>query len=395
MGQEWVKLRTRRSRDGQRYSYLLDFVDEQGKRRRESLGHCDRQKAERHRAQKERELRTGDLPAEQTRLSDLLGDNRSSRQEEPVCESTLVGHDAAMKEFINTVGDLCLEDVRRKHARIFREACLTKGNSPMSAKKKISNIKHFLELGVQDEILEANPFRKVRFRKPALKTPHVFDLEECNRLIEATAAFAGALDWELLILLALSTGMRRGELLNLTWADLDFKTLIVNVSAKGNTRHTWEWRIKDAEERRLPITKEVADLLLARCGERMKLHPYVFVPAERYQHIQERREQGKWTLRDGKCPMNNFDREFRVLLKRAEIEKGEFHDLRRTALSRWFANGLSEYDVMNLAGHADFETTHRFYLAVRTDLIDRARAATTAGMGTSFGARLARAGISG
>jgi hypothetical protein len=39
--------------------------------------------------------------------------------------------------------------------------------------------------------------------------------------------------------------------------------------------------------------------------------------------------------------------------------------------------GLSEYDVMKLAGHSNFSTTHRFYLAMADDLVDRARQATT------------------
>jgi integrase len=89
--------------------------------------------------------------------------------------------------------------------------------------------------------------------------------------------------------------------------------------------------------------------------------------------------------------VNNFDRGFDRILKRAEIEEGEFHNLRRTCLSGWLTNGLTEYDVMQLAGHSEFSTTHRFYLAVRNDLIDRARAA---GMKGGFGAQLARASIS-
>jgi len=41
-------------------------------------------------------------------------------------------------------------------------------------------------------------------------------------------------------------------------------------------------------------------------------------------------------------------------------------------LSNWFANGMSEYEVMTLVGHASFSTTHRFYLPVAEDLVDRA-----------------------
>ena len=59
------------------------------------------------------------------------------------------------------------------------------------------------------------------------------------------------------------------------------------------------------------------------------------------------------------------------------IVKRDFHDLRRTCLTNWLANGLSEFDVMTMAGHTSFETTRRFYLAVRSDFLDRARKASS------------------
>jgi hypothetical protein len=41
---------------------------------------------------------------------------------------------------------------------------------------------------------------------------------------------------------------------------------------------------------------------------------------------------------------------------------------------------MSEFDVMKLTGHADFRTTHRFYLRVRDDLVHRVRQATARGL---------------
>jgi hypothetical protein len=56
--------------------------------------------------------------------------------------------------------------------------------------------------------------------------------------------------------------------------------------------------------------------------------------------------------------------------------------LRNTAITDWFANDdMSEYDVMTLAGHSSFATTHDFYLAVADDLVDRARVAAEQGVG--------------
>lgn len=107
-------------------------------------------------------------------------------------------------------------------------------------------------------------------------------------------------------------------------------------------------------------------------------YPYVFVPPYRYDRIQNLRKQGKWTLSDARLKViNNFGRKFRKILGHANVRNLKFHDFRNTALSNWFAQGLKEYEVMRLAGHSSFSTTHKFYLAVADDLVDRAREATT------------------
>ncbi len=108
-------------------------------------------------------------------------------------------------------------------------------------------------------------------------------------------------------------------------------------------------------------------------------HPYVFVLPSRYAYIQDQlRAHGRWKYSDSSqkvIPI--FNRAFHKILRRAGIGRGTFHDLRRTAISNWLAKGLGEFEVMKLAGHANFSTTHRFYLRVRDDLIDRARQANT------------------
>jgi integrase len=110
-------------------------------------------------------------------------------------------------------------------------------------------------------------------------------------------------------------------------------------------------------------------------------YAYVFIPPERYKAIQDLRKQGKWTLEDARLKViNNFRREYEKIQKRASVRLRRFHDLRSTAITNWFANGMSEYEIMRLAGHADFKTTHQFYLAVADDLVDRARAAVSAGV---------------
>jgi len=184
--------------------------------------------------------------------------------------------------------------------------------------------------------------------------------------------------------------MRRGELLNTTWWNIDFDKQTIDVSPKKDTDQTWEWLIKDADRRTLPLTEDVVLLLVEHQENQPEGYPYVFVPPKRYDRIQQKRQQGKWAMRHGKCPVNNFSCQFNAFLAHAKVDQGEFHYLRRTCLTMWLANGLSEYDVMNLAGHAAFETTRRFYLAVREYLLQRARAASAEAISGDFVAHLLR-----
>lgn len=87
-----------------------------------------------------------------------------------------------------------------------------------------------------------------------------------------------------------------------------------------------------------------------------------------------------------------FGRDFGLILTRATIRYGEFRDLRRTTICNWFAEGLSELEVMRLAGHADFKTTHRYYLKVRDGLVDRDRQASARALRRNL-TRLVRAPI--
>ena len=64
-----------------------------------------------------------------------------------------------------------------------------------------------------------------------------------------------------MITVALATAMRRAELLNCTWADIDFDAQTIEVNPKKNTKDTWEWLIKDADHRTLPLTEDIVQML--------------------------------------------------------------------------------------------------------------------------------------
>lgn len=386
---ELVRLRIRPSRDGKTFRYLLDYTDENGRRRRISLSHADRRKAERQRAQKERELRMAIVGPESMKLSEFLEDSllRTGSQ---IRQSTQCERRFSMKHFIQVIGDIDYQQVELRHGELFRQVCLDKGNSPATVSKKLRQLKRLFQLALDRKQLDDNPLRRIAMPRAPKRKVQIYTSDESERIVRAARECKSedAVSWDTLIVVALTTGMRRGELLNTVWADIDFEAKTIEVSPKKDTEQTWQWQVKDNERRTLPLTDEAIAMLAELQSQYPENYPYVFVPPCRYDVIQELRSKGKWQFTDSRLKVvNNFGRDFKRILSRAGVREGQFHDFRRTALSNWLANDMSESDVMRLAGHASFNTTHQFYLAVQDGLVDRARAA----MARSVSRNLARA----
>jgi integrase len=130
-----------------------------------------------------------------------------------------------------------------------------------TAYKKISAIKRVLQLAVLRDELEKNPFGHLRGPKIPEQEIRTCNDDECHRLLRAAREVhrASGVNWELLRATTLCAGMQRGELLNTVWRDLDFETQTVRVSPRKDTATTWEWHIKDAERRKLPLTNEITN----------------------------------------------------------------------------------------------------------------------------------------
>lgn len=283
-----------------------------------------------------------------------------------------------MNDFVSVVGHIDYRQVQSSHGEFYRQTCLDRGESPAGVAKKLQGIRRFFNLAIHRKQLDENPLSYVKAPKVPKKRIRIYTEGEIDLLVKKATEFQSTevLEWDLTITLAITTGLRKSELLNLTWDDINFEQMTVEVNAKVNADQIWEWRIKDTDHRTLPLTEDVKKLLLQVRQKRPESCPYILVPPARHEHILRLRQDGKWTLNDARnTVINNFTRQFNKLVKLAAVNKRTFHDIRRTAITSWFRQGLSEYDVMTLAGHANFETTHKFYLAIADDLISRARKA--------------------
>jgi integrase len=375
-----VKLNKRPRRGGRKFTYALRYNGEDGKRKCESLGHANQRKAERQCAQKEKELRMGYFEPGSMRLNDFMEDSLAKTGDQ-IRESTRIDYREAMEDFIAVLGNIDYQCVQQTHGEFFRQTCLDRGASPATVAKKLRELKRFFCLAVQRKQLDENPLQYVKLPKVPKQKIRVYTADEIGRIVRVATQIQNesVLEWDLTITLAITTGMRKSELLNMVWSDIDFGEMAIDVTPKKRTNETWEWKIKDTDRRVLPLKEDVSQLLIELQNRRPEGYPYVLVPPGRYDHIQQvLRRKDKWTLSNARNKViNNFIKQFNKILAIAHVNKGTFHDIRKTAITNWFRQGLSEYDVMTLAGHANFATTHRFYLAVADDLIDRAKKATT------------------
>lgn len=143
-----------------------------------------------------------------------------------------------------------------------------------------------------------------------------------------------------LIIMALHTGLRFGELIALTWKDVNFKENVLTVSkavSRGKLGST-----KNNKIRYIPINKEVMTMLESRKSLNNKsklIFPNKF---------------GKFLIQE-RCRGWLHD-----ICKKARLRKIGWHTFRHTFASRLAENGISMRTIQELLGHSDTNTTMRY-----------------------------------
>lgn len=161
---------------------------------------------------------------------------------------------------------------------------------------------------------------KVPPPKPEDEARRFLTVKQTDRLIDAASDRIVPI-----IQLALLTGMRRGELLRLTWPQIQDGMIRLHETKSG-------------KERRLPVTAEIQAVL-----KQVRVEQQQGTVVDLEQHV---------FLYRGK-PMQGFKRSWEVSRKRAGLPRTRFHDLRHTWASRLLAAGVPLLEVMKLGGWSD------------------------------------------
>ena len=212
-------------------------------------------------------------------------------------------------------------------------------------------LSHAVRLGV----LFKNPARQVKPPRPSSREIKILDKNEMTTLIHA----AKRVGLYVPILVAVTTGMRRGELLALRWSDVDLKaaSLTVNQSLE---------RIKGRFEFKSPKTKTSrrAITLPRITVEGLRSH-YNLQLEERLKLGLGRDPRGLVFARPGGQPVDadTLSKAFRRLVASAGVTPITFHGLRHTHISHLLMEGVHAKVVSERAGHAHVNITLGVYAA--------------------------------
>jgi len=186
-------------------------------------------------------------------------------------------------------------------------------------------LKRLFNWAIEIEKLETNPAARVRLHRQDQKPFHLLSEEEEERLLHE-AGEGKATHLRPIIVLALATAMRKGEILGLTWDQVDLDRRMITLAGAVT---------KNKRVKHVPINADAEAVLTERLKSRPKDGIYVF-PG-----------------REGK-KMLNIKTAWRCAQARAGIPlRCRFHDLRRTAVSRMVMRGVDPVTIGRLAGWTD------------------------------------------
>lgn len=194
---------------------------------------------------------------------------------------------------------------------------------------------------------------KPKIRKKEIECYSPEDVEQLLNVLKKEC-----LKYQAIIYLALDSGCRRGELLGLTWKDIDFdkKTLDINKSVQ----YTKELGIFEKEtktqssDRTIYISDKTINILRLYYKEQ----------------LENRLKLGSKWENSSRVFTNNFggdmhpDTPSQILeriIKKYNLKRISFHGLRHTSISLQISSGIQAQIISKRAGHSSISTTHSIY----------------------------------
>ncbi len=197
--------------------------------------------------------------------------------------------------------------------------------SPASVNRDLACLSKILSMAFDNELVDSNPMRRVRLLKESGSRERFITAEEEVKLF---AKLTGRRDHiRSVVTVALNTGMRRGEILDLQWEHVNFiaRTIFIAKSKTGKTRT-------------IPMN-DIVFVELKALKQDAGTRDFVFSVSKTGVNID--------SIKTG----------WRNACAAAGLVGLRFHDTRHTFATRLRANGVHEWDIRDLLGHTTTRMT--------------------------------------
>ncbi|MCI0450280.1 MAG: site-specific integrase [Chlorobi bacterium] len=273
---------------------------------------------------------------------------------------TLEIYFTAFKKLISVIGDKELRKI------IFLD--MDRFKSILSGKMKDNSVNIYLRtlksafnFAKKAGLIDYNPMDGIKMIKIDEKERLCFEKEDVPKLIKCLELpFL-----ERIVKFNLETGLRRGELLNVQWNDIDFVRQELKIRNKDN------FKIKTNQERVIPLTNKMLVLL--------NQNPYendsnAVIQQQLFGNVYELDFRKNINYVFGKVDgtrytANYISRIFKKKIKTAGFdEKYHFHCLRHTALTNMANEGIPSFLIKEIAGHKKITTTESYVHPALSDI---------------------------
>jgi len=260
--------------------------------------------------------------------------------------TTAAGHVRALVEYF---GPMKLRDITAGKIEAFKQFRLATPKARGGKERSIANVNRTLtrlramfRFAVAEGWLDYSPFDRastpIISKADEVRRTRVLSREEEARLLEACGPNSPRAHLAPLVLAALDTGCRRGELLYLTWLNLDFTNRQINICAMTT---------KTLTSRIVPVSARLFAALQRLYNER-KNDGLIF------------------------GTVGDFKRSWKTACKLAGIEGLRFHDLRATFATRLIHAGMPVEQVAKITGHTQLSTLYSHYIRNTASAVERA-----------------------
>ncbi len=256
-------------------------------------------------------------------------------------------------------GNLKLTEIRLGHGDQLIKGLTERGHNARGLNNIVGIFKRILIEAVKENRLEKNPLQYLKELREPPRPDIYLSGDQIHKILNSNH---GRYFYSL-FLVAINTGMRRGELAGLCWDRVSFERNFIEIT-RLRDRSGLNDRTKTTKSRRfIPMNAVVRNHLLELKESALK--EVVFLDDD-----------------GNPFDVNHLYREFDKALKRAGIkEHFRFHDLRHTFASHFMMNGGNIYDLQKIMGHTSLEMTQRYAHLAPEHLV---KAANVVSFGANF-----------